>query len=195
MNSKLTNLTDEDIDTYHKWKESFWGKIEGWWWDKIGNKIYDFKIGCKNLIKWAPIIWKDRDWDSYHTFNILKTKLYFTSQLIIKNQRHVGWERDVERIILCIKLIDYVQNDHYGTIAWDKLYEKYGESKFKFIPIENSTMMEMKVTYPNIESGQYTQEEFDIESRKLSDEAIDKHDRAHKLIFKILDKHIGDWWD
>ena len=39
---------------------------------KIWNRI-------KNIIRWIPVLWNDRDWDYHYTFEILKTKLKFQS--------------------------------------------------------------------------------------------------------------------
>ncbi len=45
----------------------------------MGNKINNFfrsiKYGIKNLITWFPIIWKDRDWDHWYLYKILRFKL------------------------------------------------------------------------------------------------------------------------
>ena len=38
-------------------------------------KIKSFIISIKNLIKWFPIIWKDRDWDDHYIWEIMKNKL------------------------------------------------------------------------------------------------------------------------
>jgi hypothetical protein len=186
---------DEKIDNYHKWKESFWGKLEEKWWDFLGWRINEFKLGCKSVIKWFPTIWKDRDYSSFNILEILKKKLYFTAKLHIQNQRYVGWERNVELMTLCIKLIDFIQNEHYEDVAYEYIESKYGESKFQFIPIENSTSSELKIEHEKIESGQYTEEEYREEYRKVMDEAHDKHRRARTLLFKILDRHVESWWD
>ena len=71
-------------------------------------KIKRFILGIKKLISWIPIIWKDRDWDHFFIYEILKQKL-------IQQSKHLGQynERDAERINLCIRLINKVQNEYY----------------------------------------------------------------------------------
>lgn len=184
--SKLTNFTE--------WKESFWGKLEDKWDNFLGNRIYRFKQSCKSVIKWLPTIWKDRDYDDFFIFEILKKKLYFTAQLHIKNQRYVGWEIEVERMTTCIKLIDFIQNDHYEDLASVWLEEKYGRSKFEFVPIKDSNLNELKITHPNVLSGQYTEEEYIKDFREKMNEAYDKRERARRLLFNILNRHIEHWW-
>ncbi len=67
----------------------------------------------KHIIRWIPVLWKDRDWDYYYIFEILKTKLKFQSEHFRKHGYHVSSERDAERMELCIRLIDKVQNEYY----------------------------------------------------------------------------------
>ena len=46
------------------------------WWEFEGKYLHrDFIEGIKNLIKWFPIIWKDRNWDHSYIYEILKFKL------------------------------------------------------------------------------------------------------------------------
>ena len=42
----------------------------------------------RNLIRWIPIIWKDRDWDFYFTYEILKKKLEFQAEFTRKYGHH-----------------------------------------------------------------------------------------------------------
>ena len=46
------------------------------WWKFDGKYLHrDIAQGIKNLIKWFPIIWKDRNWDDSFIFDILQFKL------------------------------------------------------------------------------------------------------------------------
>jgi hypothetical protein len=108
----------------------------------------------KNIIRWIPVLWKDKDWDYWHTFEILKTKLKFQSEHFRKQGYHVSSERDAEQMELCIRLIDKVQNEYY----LDKAFKQ-----------------------------------------NLTDEAIisavNKHDKAKRILFKLLDQNIEKWWN
>ena len=67
----------------------------------------------KNIIRWVPILWKDKDWDYWHTFEILKTKLKFQSEYFYKYGYHVSSERESQKMKLCARLIDKIQNEYY----------------------------------------------------------------------------------
>jgi hypothetical protein len=79
----------------------------------IVRKIKMFFKRLRNICRWLPIIWKDQDWDYWHTFEILKTKLRFQSQHFRKHGYHVSSEREAQKMELCIRLIDKVQNERY----------------------------------------------------------------------------------
>lgn len=192
----LPETEDDEFDSYYDFKATWKGKLEDLWWNSVGYRLKELKTSIKNVIRWFPIIWKDRDWDDSYIFTILKQKLYFTAQLHIKNKRYVGWEREVELMTLAIKLIDFVTNEHYEDVAWNFMTSKYGESKWSFKKIEGKEhLSEMIFKYPKIEDGTYTQVEYDKDFRETHNEANTKHRKARKLLFRILDEHIERWWD
>jgi hypothetical protein len=43
-------------------------------WD-IGQDIRDLRYGIRNLWRWLPLIWKDRDWDWEYLSTIMKFKI------------------------------------------------------------------------------------------------------------------------
>ena len=67
----------------------------------------------KNIIRWIPVLWKDKDWDYWHIFEILKTKLKFQSEYFHKYGYHVSSEREAQKMKLCARLIDKIQNEYY----------------------------------------------------------------------------------
>ena len=118
-------------------------------------RIKNFFKSVNNLIRWFPIIWKDRDWDHYFIFEILKHKLIFMSKSICENSNHVSAEYDADRMMLCVRLIEKVQNESY----MDELIN------------------DDEITIEKIWRG------------------VKKHDKARKLLFKILEQNIERWWD
>lgn len=110
----------------------------------------------KNIIRWVPVLWKDKDWDHYDIFEILKTKLKFQSEYIRKKGYHESAEYDADRMDLCIKLIDRVQNEYY---------------------IDEMLKKEASYSDENI------------------DKAINQHNKAKRILFKLLEQNIESWWD
>jgi hypothetical protein len=76
-------------------------------------KIKQFFKRIRNLYRWFPVIWKDQDWDDFYIFEILKFKLKNQAEYIGYHDRHVSAKRDAEKMMLCVRLIDKVQNEEY----------------------------------------------------------------------------------
>lgn len=194
--SKL--LSDQDIDKkidkYYQWKETFLGKIEDWWDHFLGYKIKDFITSSKNIIRWFPIIWKDRDWDDSYIFEVLKQKIKFTSEYNKKRKTYIGVEREIQLMDVCVKLIDRIQNEYYEEIGYDKLEQKYGAYKeWKFEPLTDRpglTELIIEREYEHL----YSEEEQNKDYKEIMDIAYDKHRKARKLLFRILEEKIEHWW-
>ena len=76
---------------------------------RIKNKIRQFR----KLIRWIPIIWRDRDWDYYFVYEILKQKLVDTEKYIRKDGLHVFNEHDADSIKTAIEMIEKVQTEYH----------------------------------------------------------------------------------
>jgi len=70
----------------------------------------------KNVLRWLPIIWKDEQWDYYHIYEILKYKLIFTAEHIYKHGCHINSKYDADRMMLCVRLIEKIQNEEYMDV-------------------------------------------------------------------------------
>lgn len=189
---------DSEIERYYKWKESFIGKIEDWWDNFLGYKINKVVKGIKNLIRWFPIIWGDRDYDDYYIWVLLKQKIYFTCKEHIEKEHYVGYEREVEYMTTCIKLIDYIIEEHYNDLFHDEMEQKYGKSEWIFKSIPNTQkhkdLVELIFKYPKVEDGTYTQDQYDKEFKEGLNKSYARHNKAKKLLFRILQERIEHWW-
>ena len=164
-------------------------------------KLRQFFRRIKNLYRWFPIIWKDQDWDDHYIFEILKFKLKNQAEYIGYHDRHMSAKRDAEIMMLCVRLIEKVQDEYYG-----KEYLSYCESEMKFIPSETypgSYEMEFvelsehyddyfkkyPLIYRMVPDLNAPKDRIAFEIAKINEE------RAHKLLFKILEQNIRRWWD
>ena len=183
-----------------------WWKFEGRYYHK------DLYRGIKNLLKWIPVIWKDRNWDHTFIYDILEHKLKLQSEYIGKYGNHVTAKRDAEIMMVCVKLIQRLKDGYYDGENHD-----YHKTKYWFEDIED------KPGYSTMES-ELLEENFDdyfkkyplIYKRVLNGEGVFNiqvddeeekkyriamnisninHDRARKLLFKIIEENIEEWWD
>ena len=162
-------------------------------------KIKQFFRRIYNLYRWAPIIWRDQDWDDHYIFEILKFKLKNQAKYIGTKNRHMSAKRDAEIMMLCVRLIEKVQDEWYG-----REYFNYHKSEFKFVDSESypgSYEMEIEHISDNYEDyfkkypRIYKQVKEDDKHRTAFNIAKTNGERAHKLLFKILEQNIQRWWD
>jgi len=59
--------------------KKFFNKLK-WWFKQDARYIHrDFAKGVKNLVRWFPTIWRDRDWDDHFIWVLLEKKLIHQS--------------------------------------------------------------------------------------------------------------------
>lgn len=192
-------------------------KIIRWWrYTKVREWYYDFTEGIRNIIRWAPVIYRDRDWDQHFIYEILKTKLEFQAKYIGDRDFHTEAKRDAERMRLVAKLIKLEQEEFYRMEYMD-----YEENEYWFEPCENNSELyewkhkniserhaEYFAKYPRQYKrvlngeGRFARgrEEGYIvdptDTHKLAMEiAHMNQDRCRKLLFKIMEENISSWWD
>lgn len=154
---------------------------------RIKYKLHSIKNGIWNIIRWFPVIWKDRDWDDYYIFALLYHKFsnmekYFRSD----NTYSVGALDVADKIkvakLLCKRIID----DNYVDNALIPVEQKYGELKYHFEPTNNEKLKAMIFDE--------TPEESKARQRAYRhSDYMKKQDIEY--LFKLLSKHIQEFWD
>jgi hypothetical protein len=187
---------------YNEW---YWKTYRWFKWD-AKHLHRDIAQGFKNLYKWFPIVWKDRDWDDHFIFEALKFKLKNTANYFEERQRFVGWEDEVKYIRICEKLIKRIQDDYYQMEYMD-----YVNMEFDLIPIANTDKFEYKSTviednldkyfalYPRTKNEVLSSDKYktylSTDSGTALAMGVERHLKARKLLFKIMEKRIEAWWD
>lgn len=173
----------------------YWIKRDGRYFHK------DIYKGITNLIKWFPIVWNDRDWDQAYIFYVLRFKLNNTANYLEKQNGYVGVERDVEKIRLCVRLIDKIKDEDYCFE-----YQDYYKTVFEFEKVElGLTEMKGNVLSDNLED--YFKKHIST-YRKVKKQYPDYEDislalhigsemenKAMRLLFTIMERNINGWWD
>ena len=176
------------------WRLYRWAKWEGRYLHR------DVIQGFKNLWKWLPIVWKDRDWDSHFIFETLKFKLKNTADYLAKYDRYEGVENDVKYMRICEKLIQRIQDDYYQMEYQDYIEDRMliVNGRIEFEKVKDETFNYIK-QYP----AAYKKVIFDSKYRSYVGSnngiclamGIERHLKARKLLFKILEEKIEGWWD
>ena len=189
------------------------------WWEFEGRYYHkDFIIGVKNLWKWFPVIWKDRDYDHAFIYYILKFKLGNQAKYISKHDRYLRAKRDSETMLLCSRLIERCVDDFYGME-----YTEYHVSKFNFVGITDEdglpenfkglSRLEIDEVsenfddyfkkyprqYKKVLSGEINRFNTLVSEKDKKTIAMEiAHEnqfRCQNLLFKIMNENIHNWWD
>lgn len=198
-------------ETQYKTNRMF-DRIKIWWRWEAQYMHKDFAHGVKNLWKWFPIIWKDRDWDHNFIYTLLAKKLEFQAKYIGNRGIHVDAKRDAERMMLVAKLIKLQQDDFYAMEYMD-----YQVTEDIFIPVDDNpeyfeweqvTVSDTYDTYfakyplchkRAIEYIMANQKRFTSNNTDNQLVAMVMGDlrqqKCKDLIFKLLNQHIDQWWD
>jgi hypothetical protein len=176
-------------------------KIKLWW--KYEGRYYhkEFIQGVKNLWKWFPVIWKDRDWDHHFIYEMLIHKLENQAKYIGERDWRNIAKRDAEKMLLCARLARIQQEDLY-------MYEylDYLDQDFEFIPTDETEewfTMESTITRDDLIDYLYKYrrqhkliDKTDKDNQRIALEiAHNNQERSRKLLFNIMEENISRWWD
>ena len=196
----------------HSWLKKRFDSISLWWRHDGKYMHREFIRGIKKLWYWFPIIWKDRDWDDHYIFEVLKHKLKSQAKYIGRRDVHTRAQQDARRMRICVSLIEKIQDETYAmeymdyekTKNWfEPCKDKEGFSTWESKTLE-SNLQDYFNKYPLIYKrvmngegpfsfdGKGTE---DIKSKIAMNIAHINQQRAHKLLFKIMEENILGWWD
>ncbi len=151
----------------------------------------------KNVIRWIPVIWNNFDFDYRYALEAFKFQLGNIADHM-ESDKAVTMNAGVraEKIRTIIRLMDKVYDDEYATAYQDKIEELYGPRKMNW---EDCPDKEGYVMYNGyIYDINYSQEELkQIKEHedKLYKEGIEKQEKAHKLLCKLMEFYIRGFWD
>lgn len=165
---------------------------------KINEYFQTIALYLKNIIKWSPILWTDRDYDQWYILNVLQFKIQKTAKYFNIQKRYVGYERDIERMLLCVKLLEKIKDGYYETEYFDYYQYKPTISKHsKTFDITKELLFDNLSVYFDKYKHAY-RESYDQNYNSLQN-AIMLADymqaKAQRILFKIIAENISKWWD
>jgi hypothetical protein len=183
-------------------KVGFLENIRLWW--KFEGRYYhkDFVNGVKNLIRWFPVIWKDRDWDDHFIWELMMKKITFQAKYIGDQDRHTRAKRDAEIMMTCVRLMERVKEEYYGTE-----YIDYHETKHEFVDCDvpghkclettelSENFDEYFKKYPRLYKKILSENPNESKSRIGFLMSMENHKKAKRILFRLMEQYIGNWWD
>jgi len=172
-------------------------------WTAPHWRIRYFIGGCKNIIRWIPTLYKDKDWDDWYIFTVLQKKIEFQRKEIVHANLHMGVDRDNRDMTIVLNLIERVKEQYYETEYLD--YEDSditfkpvdGNEKLKSVDVEvlSETYNDFLKKYPS-SVREVLKKHPNISKRDLC-HFVSQHnqEKAHNLLFKILKERMRWWWN
>lgn len=160
-------------------------------------RIKRFFNKIKRLFKWSVIIWKSETFDFSYSITIFKKSLIELRDTLNKNNRFESTEYTVSKLNTIIKLIEInYETDHYTDKYYSILYEKYGKEMFdlSFQKIENSSSYTIKSNYEFLEDKDLV-ESINKDLSETLKKIKEKEDKSKKLLWKMVDNYIEQFWD
>lgn len=200
-------------------------------WSSTSEMLFDVWFGPKRFIKdvwgflkrlktWIPVLWRDRDWDDFYVFEILKTKILTQRKYLVENYRHTSIPQVNRDMTICLNLIErfqksYYEIEYFDFIEYDSNFVKVegefddGEDIYTLnSDVVRDDLMEYLNKYPRereLVIGAIKKNRGDdlsdfslnSESRQTLALYLSKkmHEKCRKLIFRIIDERIEGWWD
>jgi hypothetical protein len=207
----IINHTNHQLIMIMNIKEKVWEPIYNFYWYNVGWNIKYMYQSIKNLIRWLPVIWKDKDWDDHFIWEILKTKLKHQSQYIGNRDFHTRAKYDSERMMWCVRLIDKIQDEFYSSEYMD-----YHVSNYNWLDIEDKPdYKELKIEEVSENYDDYIAKHKAAVRKILSNKELQVFElnndnykrrlamnigyynekRAQDLLFKLLNRDIRSWWE
>ena len=156
--------------------------------------LNSFKAGIRNLFKWFPIIWEDRDYDYCFLLEIIKFKISNMEQYFRKHGHHVHADRDANNMSKCGEVLYRIIEDNYGTELLKEHDKKWGKISTKFVESNKGGLTKFSIKRSNVKTKQDEQQER-LEFKNCLKEESRLIKRDIDYIFDMLKKHIEEWWD
>jgi hypothetical protein len=171
---------------------------------KLHWRVRYFLEGIKNIIRWIPTLYHDRDWDGVYILKILQKKIEFQRKELVNANRHMDIDRDNRYMTLALNLLERVKEEYYSLECmdyWDN------DISFEDVPDKpNLKSIEIETTaerfddylnkYPSSVRAIIKEHgEQDDKKRLCLMVSYYNHNKANKILFRVLEERLYQWWD
>lgn len=158
-------------------------------YERTRDKYYEVKHGIKNLIKWFPIIWEDRNWDYSFMFAIMEKKFQLMEESFEYGHKFVvGCDKQVKRFKICKEICRRLKDDwwyHENTFMFHD--KKWG--KLDFVLDDPHC----RITRTNIKTKEDDERETK-ESLRLYKIENARKDADVEILQMYIKKYWKTWW-
>ena len=157
----------------------------------IRRKIWQIK----NLIKWFPVIWNQYDFDDSYAVEVFMFQLGKIADFLDSDKAYsVSAKSNASSIRRLLKLMKAVQDEKFAMDYQEEFEKLYGKADFTWEDYDkNPNLKELKWKFPVVKGK--TEEELDKIYTEMFRASHDKQEKAHKLMWKLVEENIRRWWD
>lgn len=153
----------------------------------------DFFYNFCRCIKWLPILWKDRWWDSSFLLRIMEFKLRQDADRYDSKWAHLqNADKRAKQMRICAALLKRLQDNDYTT-PWDKEFHDYVDRHWNYIERNEEVLANGDSVYSD-EGFQRTRRE-ELVSKWYRNRTKEMEDQDLNLLLKIFKTHLKGWWD
>ena len=158
--------------------------------------VIRFYRNTARLFAYAPLVWRDRDWDEAYIMEMLLFKLKRTYKELLNDKLHDHDKTTIQSIRVCIKLMSRMtssDDEKENKRQW--YYHNFSAHMSKwpnreFIPIVGSDNFKWEI--PDLTDAQREQERHECRIALEIDNRVRQQDED--LFFKIFQKYYQTWW-
>ena len=157
---------------------------------KVLKMFGDILCGVGNVVRWFPIVWKDRQWDYRFLLGMLRFKLGLMEKFFQEDAMYVSAKDDASAIKSCCCVLDRLLADEYDTVAFEAHDKKWGTLKME-TDLDSGTL---NMSRPNVK----TEQDRVQERQEFLDCCRDEDNmRLYDVntLFTLLRRNIQSWWD
>ena len=166
--------------------------------NNITYPFRDFYRRVRNVFRWLPTIWNDRDYDDSYITEILIKKLEFTREFYLSDKAYSAEaEKVAEEIQEAIDRLHMTKDswEFYESPAHDIIEEKWGKTTFEFIPLEERPNVSEMISKTEKVKTPEDKEQYSEDFRAAMKTARKEYMKDKKEAYKFIAKHIDGWWD
>jgi hypothetical protein len=165
----LRKLWRLQMDGYVYWKYIDFRCWIDQCWPRV--KLLHIWYGVGNLIRWRKVIWQDRDWDAWtYLLPMMEKKIEQMEDCERRFSIHKCKDRLTRQMQTCRILIQRLRNDNYLDLTWYELIRRNWRG---------TDIMHKRLKNP---IGAHKHEDY-------------QREQDLDLLFKIMRKHIREWWN
>lgn len=154
----------------------------------IKTKYHNTIQGAQNIIKWFPVIWRDRDWDHNYLMLMIEKKLDSMSKLHDRYSRRENTEEIVRQLKLASKLAGKIASEDYVNEAFGDKLNLRDKNEMVFIPLDVGSGMS-KLEFTGLTDDERKEL---LRLHNLEDELLE---RDIEILFDLMKNNLRNWWD